>query len=516
VSGVIVEAGIHFILLFTPFAFGGVEGWAIGVLQIVTGIVVAAWALDRLGQRGATPMRGGRAGRALWIPIGLFVLLVAAQLVPLPPWAIARVSPATHDLYETTLPGYAEGRPFEARRLVPWLLERHASDLPAPAADDPAEPALSPDLDASPHPRSVSPRRTLSIYPFDTRVRLTLFLCYAGLFAAALWRFRTPGSLERLCVVGCLSGAAVTLLGLAQKFTWNGKLYWIREGNYGQVFGPFVDRNTYAAFAGVWMPVAAGLALASIRRMRHGHRDEIPRVLLWGTAAVVMAGGIFVSLSRGGIVSASLSVVVLAGMLLYYGRARAEIVLLLALLAASMLFLVWLGPERVVERIGTLSEGEKVQSLQYRFGAWQRALPLVRDNALVGTGLGTFRFAYMRYAPPSQSWWISADNQYLELLCDVGVTGFLLFLWGAGAWIVRAGRPWRLRDRPERHMYIGIVAGLAGLALHSGVTGHLHLPANAVLIPVLGAALINLVAMAPVRREARPASASAGEPGTSP
>ena len=59
-SGVIIEAGICFLLIFTPFAFAGVEGWAIGVLQIVAGIVTATWALDRYRQRGATPMRRAR------------------------------------------------------------------------------------------------------------------------------------------------------------------------------------------------------------------------------------------------------------------------------------------------------------------------------------------------------------------------------------------------------------------------------------------------------------------------
>jgi O-antigen ligase len=511
VSGVLIEAGVYFVLIFTPFAFGGVEGWAIGVLQIVTGLVVAAWAIERLGQRGVAPLRGGKAGRALWISLGLFVLLVLAQLVPLPPSMVATISPATHALYQETLPGYAEGKPFDATDLIPWLLERQDDGLPAPQSDDPMGAALAPPLSASPHPRSIPPRRTLSIYPFDTRVKLTQFLCYMGLFTVVLAHFRTPERLERLCAVGCVSGAGVTLLGLAQKFTWNGKLYWVREGNYGQIFGPFVDRNTYAAYAGVWMPVAAGLALAALRRLRQGRREEMPRLLLWAGAAVIMTGGIFISLSRGGILSACLSVLVLAGLLIYYGRAGAEVGLLGALLAASLLFLVWIGPERVIERLGTLSAGQETPSLQYRMGAWGRAMPLVQDNLLVGTGLGTFKFAYMRYAPPGLSWWTSADNQYLELLCDTGLTGFLLFMWGAVAWWVRAGRPWRLRGRPERHMYIGILAGLAGLAMHSMATGHLHVPANAILVPILGAATLNLVAQAPASRRPAPGPSRATE-----
>jgi len=504
---VIIEAGVYLILVFTPFAFAGVEAWAIGVLQILCGVVVSAWALDRLRGGGAARLPGGRAGIGLWIPIVLFVLLVLAQLVPLSPSLLGRLAPATQALYSRTVPGYAEGKDFDTGRLVPWLLERKAGDLPAAAAGDPGKAAVTLPLSASPLPRTAPVRRTLSIYPYDTRLKLTLFLCYLALFTVVLAHFRTPERLERLCLAGTLSATAVTMLGIAQKFTWNGRLYWVREGTYGQVFGPFVDRNTYAAFAGVWMPVAAGMALVALRRLRQGSRDELPRLVMWGGAAVGITGGIFLSLSRGGIIAACVSIVVVAGLLAYYGRSKAEVGLLAGLLAASVLFLVWIGPEMVLERIGTLSAGQGVPSLQYRVSAWEQTAHLIRENALAGTGLGTFRFSFMRYAPPGEGWWNTAHNEYLELLCDTGLIGGALFLWGTVAWLARVARPGRLRGRPERHMYIGITAGLVGLFLHSAISSNLQVPADAILVPILGAALINLVAIGSPR-ERRLATAS--------
>ncbi len=506
VSGLVIEAGVSFLLFFTPFAFGGVEGWALGVLQIVAGVVTAAWALGRLSQRGAIPIAGGRAGLNIRIPIILFILLVCLQLVPLPAGLIRSLSPATDSLYAMTLPGYAEGRRFQPGDLVPWLLEDLRAELPAAESGEALE-FPKPSFPANGLVPHAPARRTVSIYPYDTRTQLTVFLSYAGIFAAVLGYYTTRERLLRLLLIGSVSAAAVSLLGIAQKLTWNGKLYWIREGNYLNIFGPFVDRNTYAGFAEVWMAVAAAMALSAARRVREKGTAHLPQLFLWGAASVLLAGGISFSLSRAGILCAGLAIGLLAVLLLYYGRAALETGLLGVIVLSTAAFLFYIGPEKVFERVGTLSEGSRVPTLQLRVRAWEREASLIQQNPVLGTGLGTFRFAFTRYAPPGQSWQNVADNEYLELLCDTGLAGGILFLWGAGTWLWRVARPARMRGRPERHLYIGMVAGLAALLVHSAISSNLHVPANGLLIPVLGAALLNLMALT-----SRRAAAESGSP----
>src|SRR5262249_60551763 len=121
--------------------------------------------------------------------------------------------------------------------------------------------------------------------------------------------FTTRKRLSRLFGVAVFTGLAVSLLGILQKFNWNGKLYWVREGEYPGAFGPFVDRNTYAAFAGTILPIAICGTFAALDRMRSGKSQAAPALIFNGFASVAMIGGIFYSLSRGGMLSTSLSIV---------------------------------------------------------------------------------------------------------------------------------------------------------------------------------------------------------------
>ncbi|HKY31324.1 MAG TPA: O-antigen ligase family protein [Candidatus Polarisedimenticolia bacterium] len=497
-SGLVAEAGIHALVLFAPLAFGGVEGWALGVIQIIAGIVAAAWAVGRL----SGPRPGPRPPGGVWIPVLLFAALAGVTMVPLPSAWIAALSPGVHAFYETAVPGYAQGRPFQAAELVPWLLSDQAERLP-PAQGD-TSPLLDPPLASSGLPLSVPARRTLSIYPFATRQQLLLLLCYLAVFGAACDRFDRRERLLRLARVGVFAAALVSLIGILMKATGTRKFFWVREASSLNIFGPFVDRNTYAAFAGFWLAVALCMVLFVLGR--RGRPVRPGSLAFWGGAAVLMIAGIFLSLSRGGILTAALVTILAAVFGLARGGPKGAPLGLGAMLAAALLLVVWIGPERVLERIGTLSAGSRVPSLQHRVEAWSRTGGLIQDHLLLGTGLGTFRFAFMRYAPPGEGWWTTAHNEPLELLCDTGLAGGALFLWGLVAFLRRAARPGRLGQGEDGYLWAGLALGVAGLVLHSCVTSNLQIPANALTLALGGAGLWNTSQMLSARpsRSARP------------
>lgn len=297
--------------------------------------------------------------------------------------------------------------------------------------------------------------------------------------------------------VAVFSGFAISFAGILQKLTTSsgnkGILLWFREVNTPNVFGPFVNRNTYAAFAVILLPVALSMTLSALRQQRRGDPDAGPRILLWGFAAITMITGIFYSLSRMGIIAAVLSMMMVAAVMVYHNRRIGELLMMGGLAAASVAFLVWIGPEGVVERVGTLSHGAEASSLESRLGAWVRSVDMIADHPLAGSGLGTFRYGFMRYAPPGESWWIVADNSFVELVCDAGILGGLLLLAALVLFGAHTGRPSLLKSGTDRYLHAGIAAGLVSLMFSSMSSSNLQMPAVALLAVVMAAALSGLI-----------------------
>ena len=506
VRSVLIEGGLAFLLFFAPFAFGGVEVWAIGVIQIVCGIIFVAWAWrydERPPDRSSFRVVGQQQPslKGLWVVFALFVALVIFQLAPLPADWLATISPATHRLYGEMLPGYASGDSIRPADIPFALLTDDGLEEPAdgtaPAlATDPARAVAAGEIPqglGGDLPVEMSPRRPLSIYPFRTRQNLALLLCGAALFAVVVAYFRTQARLQRLLDATVAVAFLVSLFGILQKFSGTELIYWLRAGPHAEFFGPFVNRNSYAAFAGAVLPVALGLALGHLRSWRHGRNEVMPRLLFYGFAAVVMAAGIGLSLSRGGMLSSSLALILLLVWLVFLGRREAEIRFMGAFVALAGAALLWLQPGAVVERVETLSEGLSTPSLAMRIVAWKQALVMIGDFPYLGTGLGTFRFAYLGYAPPGKAWWTTAHNEYLELLCDVGLAGAALCLLGLFFYARRVLRPQVIGGRTAPYAFAGLLAGLVGLMVHSTVSSNLQVPANSILLVVLAGALVCLV-----------------------
>ena len=91
-------------------------------------------------------------------------------------------------------------------------------------------------------------------------------------------------------------GFSVSVFGILQHLTFNGKLYWFREMRYGGIpFGPYVNRNHFAGFAELIIPIAlVPLVLGKVRR---------ERLFLVSLFALVPIVALLLSASRGGIVS---------------------------------------------------------------------------------------------------------------------------------------------------------------------------------------------------------------------
>ena len=84
----------------------------------------------------------------------------------------------------------------------------------------------------------------------------------------------------------------------------------------------------------------------------------------------------------------------------------------------------WFGYDQVVTRLGTFQEG--LMSRGGRLAIWSRALPLVRDFPLWGSGYGTYQCVDVLHLGFDAGMIVDhAHNDYLEALVEGGLALFL-------------------------------------------------------------------------------------------
>src|SRR5258708_30988885 len=92
---------------------------------------------------------------------------------------------------------------------------------------------------------------------YDTRLELQLLLTYAVLLFLASQAFRTAEDWRGFVWFVMSLGFLISIFGILQHLTFNGKLYWFREMHYvGIPFGPYVNLNHFAGFTELVIPVA--------------------------------------------------------------------------------------------------------------------------------------------------------------------------------------------------------------------------------------------------------------------
>ena len=326
--------------------------------------------------------------------------------------------------------------------------------------------------------------RTISLDPFSTEMNAVHFLALGLFFSVTVILLDRAMRIRRLVIVLTIFGFIFAFFAILQGVLSPTKIYGIYERQFAQPYGTFVNRHNFAAYMEMTVAIPTALLLTGAVK-----RDQR---LLYVTAIILMSVALFLSGSRGGLISLVAELILLV-MLTAPVRGTKKVFVRLALAAVMLVAVVagtiFVGGESSLTRIAETASSRDVST--NRTHIWAVTLDVIKQNLPFGAGLGAFGVAF---TPTDTLNGLEraeqAHNDYLQTLSDAGVIGLLIggaFLF----FLVRAAvRNVRRQNNFRRAVAIGSAAGIFAVLVHSIFDFVLHTTAISLLFLVLTALLV--------------------------
>jgi O-antigen ligase len=395
----LLASGVCVLLAFGPLAFGGVQEWAVCVLEAGAAFILTVWAIHELSNPSPRIVY-----HSAFLPAGLFAMLVGVQL-------------------------------------------------------------------------SIQ----TSAYWYATWSEGLLWIAYAIVFFLMTQIFFRRSYANGFALFFSIYGFCVALFAISQQFSSNGKIYWIVSNrNLGWMYGPYVNHSHYAGLMEMLVPIPLVFAMANL--------FDRPIRLLFAFASLIIAVSIFLSQSLGGILSFCIEICVLAAFLLKQ-RYRKRIFFLVGLCVTLAIGVALLNPLGLSERLANLQHPIEKGGAAMRIAIDRDSLNMIRQRPAMGWGLGTFSTVYPSFRSFESNFFVNAaHNDFVQLIVETGVVGFLLMLIFL-CLMYRAGlssiKDWRFN--PQSAMALAALVGCTGVLVHGLSDFNLKIPANAAFFSALAA-----------------------------
>jgi O-antigen ligase len=318
----------------------------------------------------------------------------------------------------------------------------------------------------------------LTVSPFYTRTELELLVVYIVVLFLVTQAFRSVPDWRVLVWFLMSFGFAVAIFGILQQFTFNGKVYWFREMPPGAVpFGPYANRNHFAAFAEMVIPVAlVPLLMGRVRRERW---------VIVTLFALLPIGALFLCASRGGIISFGAELVMIVLILALRRTKTKHLVAGSLVLLAAFAFVSWLGVRKTLDRFASMQTLEVTpgKRTSMRSDTWAIFL----DHRAFGAGLGTLQIVFPAYETLYDGKLVNhTHNDYVEALAETGLAGGVLCASFLAALFFISFKQLLQSDKPfPAALHLSGLAACSGFLVHSLVDFNLHIPGNALLFFVM-------------------------------
>jgi len=424
-------------LFFAPLAFGSVETWSIGLVEILVFLATLTYLLETHHKSKPFLKAPGI------LPLFLLIAFIWTQLIPLPPSVVQLIAPGIYQAYAPIL---------NIQDTNQWI------------------------------PLTVNPKSTLL-----EALRITSYAFFYILTVQLLSHKKLL--LKTVKVVAGLA-TAIAFIAILQKFTSPDLIYWFRSApENASPVGPWVYRNHYAGFMEMLFPLV--LALFFYYRpnftRQQTFRSKAVSILsspssnihfFLGFSVILILASIFIGLSRGGIIAANFALFFFL-ILLANKSTNSGKLLPLSIFGCVLLAVTWFGWDPILARFNA-STTETGIITDTRLPLWLNCTPLIKDFLLSGSGFGTFIHVFPQYNTlPTLIIFDHAHNDYIELITDGGLIGFLLAAWFVITIFYNGIKKLSIRREPYSILLIiGALTGLFSILIHSFVDFNMHNGAN--------------------------------------
>jgi len=336
---------------------------------------------------------------------------------------------------------------------------------------------------------------SISIDPDKFPESLTRILSYIAFFLFAFVAGRDGKRARNILRVLGWAAAAYSFYGLVMQSTGLRMVLWYEKWAYQEfVTSTFVNKNSFATYAGLGLQVCIALLWLCLKRRPEAGPEQTPEKAAWLDKLLrqdilylitflVVLGALFLTGSRAGIASALAgSVVMLVALAINRRWKWFRSLGVAAVFLAVIVSYSFISGALLFDR---LEQSQIQYDTPLRLNAYIISLRAIASNPWLGFGLGTFENAFRLYRDSSFPLWFQhAHNDYLELAIELGVPSALMYLTAIFLMISCCVQGVWKRKRHEIFPALGLGASVT-VSVHSLVDFSMQIPAVAATYVVL-------------------------------